>query len=113
MTNESGISPVEYNIVVRMDPVEEKTPGGIIVPQSKTDRDKMAADEGTIVAASPLAFSYADWPEGARIPQVGDRILMAQFDGRIWERGSKTYRLIKDKSVIAVVDTTVKLEVAA
>jgi co-chaperonin GroES (HSP10) len=102
--NESGISPVEYNIVVRMDPVEEVRPSGLIVPDSKRERDKLAADEGTIVAASPLAFSYADWPEGSRIPQVGDRILMAQFDGRIWERNGVTYRLIKDKSVIAVVD---------
>jgi co-chaperonin GroES (HSP10) len=113
MQNESGIAPVEYNIVVRMDPVEEKTAGGIILPGTKTDRDKLAADEGTIVAASPLAFSYADWPEGSRIPQVGDRILMAQFDGRIWERGGVTYRLIKDKSVIAVVEQSASLAAAA
>lgn len=113
MSNESGISPVEYNIVVRMDPVEEKTTGGIILPGSKTDRDKLAADEGVIVAASPLAFSYAEWPADARIPQVGDRILMAQFDGRIWERGGITYRLIKDKSVIAVVEAPAALASAA
>lgn len=113
MTNESGISPVEYNIVVRMDPVEEKTAGGILLPGSKTDRDKLAADEGVIVAASPLAFGYAEWPEGARVPQVGDRVLMAQFDGRIWERGGVTYRLIKDKSVIAVIDEPVAMKEAA
>lgn len=104
MQNESGLSPVEYNVVVRMDPVEEKTSGGIILPGSKTDRDKLAADEGTLVAVSPHAFSYADWPEGWTPPKVGDRILMAQFDGRIWEKDGQTYRLIKDKSVIAVVN---------
>lgn len=104
MQNESGLSPVEYNVVVRMDPVEEKTSGGIILPGSKTDRDKLAADEGTLVAVSPHAFSYAEWPEGQKPPKVGDRILMAQFDGRVWEKGGQTYRLIKDKSVIAVVE---------
>lgn len=103
MSNPSGIDPVEYNIVVRMDAVEEKTASGLYIPQTKTERDKLSADEGTIVAVSPLAFTYADWPEGSRIPQVGDRILMAQFDGRIWERGDTTFRLIKDKSVIAVI----------
>jgi co-chaperonin GroES (HSP10) len=113
MSNESGISPVEYNIVVRMDPVEEKTASGIYLPGSKTDRDKLAADEGTIVAVSPLAFSYADWPEGSRIPQVGDRVLMAQFDGRIWERGGVTFRLIKDKSVIAVIEQPAAVSQAA
>lgn len=104
MQNESGLSPVEYNVVVRMDDVEKKTPGGIFLPDSKTDRDKLAADEGTLVAVSPLAFTYADWPEGCEPPKVGDRILMAQFDGRVWEKHGKTYRLIKDKSVIAVVN---------
>lgn len=104
MTNESGIAPVEYNVVVRMDPVAERSIGGILLPQTKTDRDELSADEGTIVAVSPLAFTYADWPEGSRVPQVGDRILMAQFDGRIWKRGDKTFRLIKDKSVIAVIE---------
>lgn len=113
MPNESGLVPVEYNIVVRMDPVEQKTASGLYLPESKTDRDKLSADEGVIVAASPLAFSYADWPEDARVPQVGDRILMAQFDGRIWERGGVTYRLIKDKSVIAVVEQPLAVAHAA
>lgn len=108
MQNESGLVPVEYNVVVRMDPIEEKTRGGIIMLDNIKDRDKLAADEGTVVAVSPLAFSYADWPEGSRVPQVGDRILMAQFDGRIWEKGGVTYRLIKDKSVIAVVESAVQ-----
>ena len=103
MQNESGLSPVEYNIVVRMDPVEEKTASGLYLPQTKTERDELAADEGTIVAVSPHAFSYAEWGD-AQPPKVGDRILMAQFDGRIWKRGGQTYRLIKDKSVIAVVE---------
>lgn len=113
MPNESGIAPVEYNVVVRMDPIEEKTASGLYLPQSKTDRDELAADEGTIVAVSPHAFSYADWPEGTQPPQVGDRILMAQFDGRIWKRGANTYRLIKDKSVIAVIEQSVALSKAA
>lgn len=113
MQNESGLVPVEYNIVVRMDPVEEKTAGGIIIPGAKTERDKLAADEGEVVAVSPLAFSYADWPAESRIPAVGDRVLMAQFDGRIWEKGGVTYRLIKDKSVIAIVDEQAALAAAA
>ncbi len=110
--NESGLQPVEYNIVVRMDPVEEKTATGIYLPQSKTDRDELSADEGTIVALSPHAFSYAEWGDVAP-PKVGDRILMAQFDGRIWKRGANTYRLIKDKSVIAVVEQPVAVSQAA
>jgi chaperonin GroES len=111
--NESGISPVEFNVVVRMDPIEEKTSGGIIITNQRRERDELAADEGTLVAVSPHAFSYADWPDGSRMPQVGDRILMAQFDGRIWKRGDATYRLIKDKSVIAIIDRPQAVKEAA
>lgn len=113
MPNESGISPVEYNVVVRMDVVEEKTASGLYIPKSKVDRDELSADEGVIVATSPHAFSYAEWPEGTSPPQVGDRILMAQFDGRIWKRGDVTYRLIKDKSVIAVIEQPSAVAAAA
>lgn len=112
MQNESGLAPVEYNIVVRMDPVGEKTVGGIIIPEAKKDRDELSADEGTIVAVSPHAFSYAKWGDYTP-PKVGDRILMAQFDGRIWKRGGQTYRLIKDKSVIAVVEQSASLAAVA
>lgn len=104
MTNESGLSPVEYNVVLRMDPVKDQTDSGLYIPQSKKDRDELSADEGTLIAVSPHAFSYAEWPEGSRIPQVGDRVLFAQHDGRLWERGGVKFRLIKDKSVIAVID---------
>ena len=49
--------PMEFNVVVELDPVEEKTKGGIILPTEKVERDKLAFEEGTLVAASPFAFS--------------------------------------------------------
>ena len=113
MTNKSGLIPSEFNVVIEMDPVKDKTAGGIFLPETKKDRDELSTDEGTLVAVSPHAFSYADWPEGATPPQVGDRVLFAQYSGRIWERGAAKFRILKDKDIVAVVDTTVKLEVAA
>lgn len=104
MRNESGLTPCEYNVVIRMDPTEERTAGGIILPTTKTERDELAADEGTLVAVSPLAFNYDHWPEDARKPAVGDRVLFAIYEGRLWKRGDVTYRLVKDKSVVAIID---------
>lgn len=113
MTNESGLRPMEFNVVIRMDPVEEKTAGGIIIPVTKTERDELAADEGTLVAVSPHAFSYANWPEGISPPQVGDRVLFAIYEGRLWKRGDVTYRLVKDKSIVAVIERSATLAAAA
>lgn len=101
--NESGLRPMEFNVVVRMDPVENKI-GNIIIPESKKDRDELATDEGTLVALSPHAFTYADWPEGAEQPCPGDRVMFAQYSGRIWERGGVKYRILKDKDIVAVIE---------
>ena len=116
MRNESGLQPVEFNVIVRMKPTEETTAGGIILPTSKTERDELAEDEGTLVAVSPHAFSYAEWPDGVAPPQVGDQVIIAQYQGRIWKPGGDkgpTYRIIKDKDVVAVIEPPAKLAAAA
>lgn len=104
MTNESGLRPMEFNVVVEMDPVEEKTAGGIILPISKTDRDELATEEGRLVALSPHAFTYADWPESETPPSAGDRVLIARYAGAIHKRGGKTFRILKDKDIVAVIE---------
>jgi chaperonin GroES len=97
--------PTEFNVVVELDPAESKTPGGIILLDSKTERDRLASDEGTLIAVSPHAFTYADWPEGARRPQLGDRILFPRYTGILRETDGRTFRVIKDKDVVAVIGT--------
>lgn len=105
--------PMEFNVVVELDKVEEKTAGGIILPSQKVDRDKLEAEEGTLVAVSPHAFTYAEWPAGARMPQVGDRVLIARFAGVLRERDGKSLKIVKDKDIIAVVETAPAVAVAA
>ncbi len=111
--NDSGLLPSEYNVVVKPDAVEEVTKGGIILPVSTADRDKLAADEGTLVAVSPHAFSYADWPEDEKPPKVGDRVVFAKYAGSLIKRGDTDYRIIKDKDIIAVVAERTKLSIVA
>lgn len=99
------IRPMEFNVVVEIDPIESKTPGGIYLLDTAKERDKLGIQEGTLVAASPLAFSYAEWPDGHEPPQPGCRVLFARFSGLIREEEGKTYRILKDKDVVAVIDT--------
>lgn len=116
MTNTSGLIPVEFNVVVEMDRVESKTAGGIIILDQKKDRDKLAADEGTLIAVSPLAFTYENWPADARKPQVGDRVLFAQYSGRLWQpqgEDGPNYRILKDQEIVAVIEKRAELAAAA
>lgn len=106
MTNPSGLDPTEFNVIVQLDEQKEKTDGGVWLPPTKQDRDELEMDEGTLVAVSPVAFTYENWPEDARRPQSGDRVLFARYSGVLHERGGKKFRIIKDRSIIAVVTPT-------
>lgn len=100
MSSDFNYEPVEFNVVVLLDKVEEKTKGGIYIPDKIRDQDKLASVEATLVKVSPLAFSYEEWPEHARKPQPGDRVLMAKYAGS--PIGDTDYRIIKDKDILAV-----------
>jgi co-chaperonin GroES (HSP10) len=105
LQNDSGLIPTEFCVVVRMDAAPEKV-GSLYMPPNVTDRDKLAADEGTLVAVSPLAFTYENWPEGSRKPQVGDRVVFRKFAGllRTNKENGKDFRLLNDKDIVAIVE---------
>jgi co-chaperonin GroES (HSP10) len=109
------IIPMEFNVVVRPKAVPSKTAGGIFLPDKVIEADKLSADEGEIVAVSPLAFSYAEWPEGARLPQVGDHVLYSRFAGIVRKNsmGEIEYRVLKDKEIWAVIEQAPSLAAAA
>ena len=103
MNNPSGFEPTEFNCIVQVDKIEEKTAGGIIIPDQKRDEDRLASVEAMLIAVSPLAFSYETWPQGARKPEIGDRILMAKYAGSPIKSDNGTdYRVIKDKDILAM-----------
>lgn len=100
--------PVAFNVVVELDPTETVTKGGIILPDAIKDKDKLATEEGTLVAVSPAAFTYAsdeDWGDGK--PQIGARVMIKRYDGQMRERDGKTYRIIEDKSLIAIIKDSI------
>jgi chaperonin GroES len=97
------IRPIEYNVLVRPDPIEERTKSGIILTDATVESDKHAQQRGVIVSMSPAAFDYAEWPEGGK-PQIGDRVLFARYDGILVKDGEDEFRLVKDKAIAAVIE---------
>lgn len=105
--NESGAEPVEYNVIVRPDPVEEKTAGGLYLPDDHRDREKHATTRGMIVAMSAMAYSRTpsgdEWT-GAK-PQPGSRVMFGKYSGRTFDGvDGVQYRVMKDEDVIAIID---------
>lgn len=101
---DAGIAPMEYNVVVAPETIEQKTAGGVYLPDSVKETQELAATRARLVAVSPHAFSYADeWPEGSK-PKVGDVVLTAKYAGTLYKGSdNREYRLCKDKDIAAVV----------
>ena len=103
--NTSGIQPMEYNVLVKPADVEAQTKGGLLLPEKVIEKDEFARMEGVLVAASPMAFRFDDWPEGARLPQIGDTVMFSRYSGsEVTGRDGAKYWLMKDKSIAAVME---------
>jgi co-chaperonin GroES (HSP10) len=93
--------PCGNKILVEMDPVEEVTKGGIVIPGQKTERDAMAQMVGTIVAVGDCA--WGDQPHKWAKP--GDKVKFAKYAGFLHkEEGSDTlYRVMHDLDIVMVL----------
>lgn len=104
ITNKSGIQPLEYNVLVKQSATDTKTAGGLVLPEEVQERNKHSETQGVIVAVSPMAFSFDEWPAGAPKPKEGDRIVFARHAGTFVEGlDGEEYRVVKDKDVVATV----------
>lgn len=98
-----GLRPTGFNILVGLPPAEGKI-GSIIIPTGVGERERMGQVRGRIVAMSPAAFDFADFPEETR-PQVGNAVVFAKFSGIVTEGADKQeYRLLLDKDICAVIE---------
>jgi len=97
-----GIVCLEYKVLVRPRKAEERTKGGIMLPEQVVEKDQHAAMEGVIAGMSPFAFSYEEWPLGARKPRVGDTVVFARYSGITQKGGDGVeYRIMNDKDIVA------------
>lgn len=104
--NNSGIVPTEYKCLVLPKPVEEKTSGGILLPDMTKDHDKYATTEGRLIAVGPGAFTFMDadiW--AGREPKAGQMVLFAKYAGLHKKgRDGRDYVIMNDKDLLATIE---------
>lgn len=97
--NKSGIEPMEFKVLIAPKKVEEKTQGGIYLPDQARDKERFAMQEGVLVAVGALAFTEPNWLEK---PKVGDTVMFDRYAGGLIKgRDGEEYRLINDKEISA------------
>lgn len=97
-----GLKLYEFKVLVKRDKEEEVTAGGIIKPQQVIERQEYAINTGIIVDMSPLAFTYEQWPEGVKLPKVGERVVFPKYAGAdVTGKDGEEYRILNDKDIHA------------
>lgn len=102
--NTSGINPLDMRVLVKPDPVEEVTKGGIILTASHVDQQKQAAVKATLVAVGINAWCEAKVARGFEAPQPGARVMIAKYGGTGFKGDDgEDYRIMNDEDVVAVL----------
>jgi len=109
MQNESGIRPVEYKVLIKPDPAfnEQKTAGGIIIPDDANERHQAAQVKGTLIAVGGKAFNDPTmWSDEEREDMApGARIYFNKYQGIVLNGADgEEYRLCTDKDVGAIIE---------
>jgi len=100
--NVSGISPFEYKVVLKVKEQEEKTEGGILLPDSIKEKEKYAISYGTLVAIGEIAFTDPDWLDK---PKLGDFLMFDKYAGTLVKgNDGQDYRVMNDKEIVAKID---------
>ena len=98
--NKSGIVPTGGHLLVLPDKVEEKTAGGIYIPETSREKEQQAATMGTLVDVGPGA--WLDIDDGKPWAEIGDRISYSRYAGVFMDgQDEEQYVLINDNDVLA------------
>jgi chaperonin GroES len=93
------VRPLNDRIIVKRLEEEEKTKGGIIIPDSAKEKPV----EGKVIAVGDGRISK----EGKKIPmeiKKGDRILFAKYGGTEIKMDGEEYLMMKEDDVLAVIE---------
>ena len=100
--------PLHDRVVVRRIDTEEKTAGGIIIP----DTAKEKPQEGEVIAAGPGSRNE----RGELVPlevKAGDRILFGKWSGTEVKIDGQELLIIKESDILGIVGKAAPLKKAA
>lgn len=107
-SNPSGITPVDMRVLVRPDPVEEKTKGGILLADTTKEKEKYAGTRATLIAKGPNAFREWGLTEDGEPRNgigIGSRVHFAQYSGaRIKGEDGEDYVIMNDADITSIIE---------
>lgn len=90
------INPLDDRVVVRPNEAEEKTAGGIVLPDAAKEKQQ----RGTVIAVGPGRLLDS----GERAPvsvQVGDQVLFGKYGGTEIEVDGEDVKILRESDILA------------
>ena len=98
MAKKLNITPLHDRVIVKPAPAEEKTAGGIIIP----DTAKEKPSEGKVIAVGPGAKTE----DGKILPmevKVGDLVLFGKWSGTEVKIDGVEYSIMKESDIMGIM----------
>ena len=106
--NDMAFRPLHDRILVRRIEADEKTAGGIIIP----DTAKEKPSEGEVIAVGPGARDESGKLVEVDV-RVGDRILFGKWSGTETKLNGEDLIIMKESDVMGVIEQVATLKKAA
>lgn len=96
------IAPCGHRVLVKPDPIEEVSKGGIVIATKVNEQQlKGATTTGTIVAVGMNAWKAFD--DGEPWASVGDRVSYAKYGGKVIKDEDQDLVILNDEDILAIL----------
>jgi len=100
-----NVKPVEYKVLIKPDTVDDKSSGGLYIPETAKEREQYSVNRGEIIAHGEGFFEKLPGP----VPMVGNKVIFNRYAGSLItiknDNGAREdYRLCNDKDICAIIE---------
>ena len=101
IANGSGVKPAGRAVLVRPYHIEEKTAGGIVLPDQVRQKDQLAEQRAIVIEAGPLAWRDEPYPRA----NPGQRVLFSKWAGYqlVGPADGHIYRVVNDSDIFMII----------
>ena len=100
--------PAGWRILVQVSDIQEKSAGGIYIPDSAKHNERNLSSIGQVITLGPLAYSRPDIGVDTLWCAEGDWVIFGRYAGSRIEVEGREYRLMNDDEILAVIPEEIK-----
>ena len=94
------VIPVRHVAIIKPDKLEDRSSGGVWLPETARDRMQTAVDRGELVAVGDGFFEGLPGP----VPEIGQKVIFDRYAGSLIKVDKEDIRLCNDDKIIAILE---------